>query len=281
MNTVTSTLTLFIMLLTACRTVSAGEVVMPYQPDAIMPEDLPLGNDGSGEIPHGDLNAVPDARPIDELLHRYANRPYVALGIPYTPLTKTGDFRQQGIVSWYGKEFHGQVTSSGENYDMYAMTAAHPTLPIPSYARVTNLANQKSVVVRINDRGPFLHGRIIDLSYAAAHKLGILGQDGIEVVLESLPPTPAEILPADATPPEIGENTAYLQLGAFKSSESAESYLAIMRGELSDTHKALKIVSKGGLMRVHIGPYTDQVEARNAAQNLEQQLGFKPMVVLP
>src|SRR5690606_17508564 len=106
------------------------------------------------------LAATPDAVPRAEPLHRFANRPYTVLGKNYTPMKTRDSYRTTGIASWYGKKFHGQKTSSGEVYDMYAMTAAHPTLPIPSYARVTNPANGRSVVVRVNDRGPFLHNRI-------------------------------------------------------------------------------------------------------------------------
>ena len=124
--------------------------------------------------------------PKAEPLHRYANRPYSALGKTYTPLQATGNYKERGIASWYGKKFHGQRTSIGEIYDMYGMTAAHPTLPIPSYARVTNLANGKSVIVRINDRGPFLHDRIMDLSYVAAYKLGFINNGSAEVEVESI-----------------------------------------------------------------------------------------------
>ena len=110
----------------------------------------------------------PTPTPRAEPLHRYANRPYTVFGKGYRRLLRVQPFRQRGLASWYGKRFHGQKTSSGEPYDMYKMTAAHPTLPIPSYARVTNLANGRSVVVRVNDRGPFHAGRVIDLSYVAA-----------------------------------------------------------------------------------------------------------------
>ena len=142
-------------------------------------------DDGPGSKPPGQ---VADAVPRVEPLHKYANRPYKALGKEYVPMTSVQPFRQRGAASWYGKRYHGQKTSSGETYDMYAMSAAHPTLPIPSYARVTNMANGKSVVVRINDRGPFLHGRIIDLSYAAAHKLGYTGAGSAQVEVESIVP---------------------------------------------------------------------------------------------
>lgn len=142
-------------------------------------------DDGPGERAAAN---VPDAVPRTEPLHKFANRPYKALGKEYVPMTSLQPFRQRGVASWYGKRYHGQKTSSGEVYDMYAMTAAHPTLPIPSYARVTNVANGKSVVVRINDRGPFLSGRIIDLSYAAAHKLGYVGAGSAQVEVESIIP---------------------------------------------------------------------------------------------
>jgi rare lipoprotein A len=145
-----------------------------------------LAGDGPGENAPANLDAIPDATPKAEPLHPYANRQYVALGKTYVPLDKPGNYKERGIASWYGKKFHGQRTSSGETYDMYAMTAAHPTLPIPSYAKVTNLSNGKSVIVRINDRGPFLHDRIMDLSYTAAYKLGVIGHGSTEVEVESI-----------------------------------------------------------------------------------------------
>jgi rare lipoprotein A len=140
-------------------------------------------DDGPHERPPGNLEQVADAVPRSEPLHKFANRPYEALGKRYVPMTSVQPFRQSGLASWYGKRYHGQKTSSGETYDMYAMTAAHPTLPIPSYVRVTNVANRTSVVVRINDRGPFKSERVIDLSYVAAYKLGFIqaGQARVEV----------------------------------------------------------------------------------------------------
>lgn len=144
-------------------------------------------DDGPGaRVP--DLASIPDAVPRNEPLHRWANRPYVVFGKRYVPLTRVGAFQQRGIATWYGKRFHGKPTSSGERYDMYRMTAAHPILPIPSYARVTNLANGRTVVVRVNDRGPFHKQRIIDLSYAAAHKLGYVTQGSARVLVEQLAP---------------------------------------------------------------------------------------------
>ena len=134
------------------------------------------------------LASIPDAVPRAEPPHRFANRPYSVFGKDYVPISAAQAYREQGMASWYGKKFHGQKTSSGEVYDMYAMTAAHKTLPIPSYARVTNLANGKSVVVRINDRGPFGNkSRIIDLSEAAARRLDMIDAGVVPVTLEVLP----------------------------------------------------------------------------------------------
>ena len=145
-------------------------------------------DDGPGANPPADLDAIPDAVPRLEPLHRAANRPYAVFGREYIPATTIRPYREHGIASWYGRKFHGQKTSTGEAYDMYAMTAAHPTLPLPSYARVTNVATGKSVVVRVNDRGPFLHDRIIDLSFAAAHRLGIARNGSGEVEVEAILP---------------------------------------------------------------------------------------------
>jgi rare lipoprotein A len=291
-------------------------VVAPVAP--VVPGGYLAGDGPGADIPVN-LDVIPDAAPKSEPLHRYANRPYVALGKTYTPLTVVGNFKERGIASWYGKKFNGERTSSGETYDMYAMTAAHPTLPVPSYARVTNLANQKSVIVRINDRGPFLHDRVIDLSYTAAYKLGIIGDGSSEVEVESIAPdisvntivantvqsqplessapvdpvlAPAVIaVPVAATPvvtpPSAlasldSSNTAvYLQLGAFSSQAGAEAYRDKMRSKLGDTGKELRLTTKDGLVRVHIGPYGSQSEARSSAETLESKLGFKPMVNLP
>ena len=126
-------------------------------------------------VPAG-LEATPDAVPRIEPYRRSNSKPYRVMGKTYVPITDNRPFTERGIGSWYGKKFHGNPTASGERYNMYKMTAAHPTLPIPSYARVTNLSNGKQVIVRINDRGPFHAGRVIDLSYTAALKLGYINQ---------------------------------------------------------------------------------------------------------
>ncbi|MBK9161276.1 MAG: septal ring lytic transglycosylase RlpA family protein [Nitrosomonadales bacterium] len=296
----TAILTLATLVLAACGSVPQREAATRSTPapvesrtvgaapsPAAPPGGGYLAGDGPGADIPANLDDIPDAVPRNEPLHRYANRPYVALGKTYTPKTVVGNFRERGIASWYGKKFHGQRTSSGEVYDMYGMTAAHPILPIPSYARVTNVANGKSVVVRVNDRGPFLHERVIDLSYTAAHKLGIVGNGSAEVEVESLGPNAIvnHVARVDAVQTRPLEKAApvgntYLQLGAFKSEDAAESFMAKMRAELGDLGNKLGLFSKGGLVRVHLGPYASESEARSSAESLKDKLGFKPILSL-
>lgn len=143
-------------------------------------------DDGPGRNIPANINAIPDAVPRIET-HAPANmRPYSVFGKRYVPITSEKPFRQTGIASWYGRKFHGNKTANGEIYDMYAMTAAHPTLPLPSYARVTHARTGKSVVVRINDRGPFHSSRIIDLSYVAAAKLDLIQPGSGPVIVEAI-----------------------------------------------------------------------------------------------
>src|SRR5690606_19414737 len=143
-------------------------------------------DDGPGSNIPDDIAAIPNATPRLEK-HAKANfRPYVVFGKRYVPVSDEKPFRQQGTASWYGRKFHGNKTANGETYDMYAMSAAHPTLPLPSYARVTRASTGKSVIVRINDRGPFHSSRIIDLSYVAAAKLGLIGPGSGQVIVEAI-----------------------------------------------------------------------------------------------
>lgn len=252
-------------------------------------------DDGPGDDVPDNLDAIPDAQPRLEPPHRYANRPYSVLGRNYTPLKPDTPYRATGIASWYGRKFHGQKTSIGETYDMYAMTAAHPTLSIPSYARVTNPANGKSVVVRVNDRGPFLHDRIMDLSYAAAWKLGYIGSGSAEVIVESVfpghdsPPPPSEdSLASRATTadsvsqplPEIADARGiYLQLGAFSSADNAEALHDRLARELGSLGERLVVRSGGGMYRLHLGPFANRDEAHRVADQLAELLDFRPVVV--
>jgi rare lipoprotein A len=164
-------------------------------------------DDGPGDEIPDNLDDIPDAQPMLEPLHRFANRPYVVLGKAYQPRTSLAAHQERGIASWYGKKFHGQKTSIGERYDMFAMTAAHPTLAIPSYVRVTNVSNGKSVVVRVIDRGPFHADRVIDLSYAAAYRLGYVDNGSTLVQVDAIVPdgattmTYAQVMPAPTPVP--------------------------------------------------------------------------------
>jgi peptidoglycan lytic transglycosylase len=156
-------------------------------------------DDGPGDNPPANLDSIAEPTPRIEPLHRAAARPYMVMGRDYTPMTALAPYKSQGLATWYGRRYHGKQTSTGEIYDMYAMTAAHPTLPLPSYARVTHLKTGKSIVVRVNDRGPFYEGRIIDLSYTAAHRLGILG-GATMVEVESIIPGSGSTIIATQSP---------------------------------------------------------------------------------
>ncbi len=250
-------------------------------------------DDGPGENPPPNLESLPDAEPRIEPLNKYANRPYTVLGKNFVPETRLVPYKARGIASWYGRKFHGQKTSSGEPYDMYAMTAAHPILPIPSYARVTSLRNNKSVVVRINDRGPFYSGRIIDLSYAAAHKLGIAAQGSGMVEVESVTPGAETLVaqapkPAEPAPPPPAQivlaaaeaGGVYLQLGAFGSQDNADQFLARLRSQLAWLGETLSIFTRDGLFRVHAGPYASRKEAQQTANRIGEALGFKPLLLM-
>jgi rare lipoprotein A len=230
-------------------------------------------DDGPEANPPPNLDAVPDAVPREEPLHRFANRTYVALGNTYTPQTARRAHSQEGLASWYGRRFHGKKTASGEPYDMYAMTAAHPTLPIPSYARVTALDNGKSVVVRINDRGPFHSSRIIDLSYTAAHKLGYLARGSTRVRVESLDPAAT-----DTQGEAIGQGV-YFQLGAFSDAGNAQKLLDRLTRELQFDPARTRLVLNGSLHRVHIGPYQSDEAAQADRERVRERLDLNSVLV--
>lgn len=230
-------------------------------------------DDGPEAHPPGNLDAVPDAVPRNEPLHRFANRTYVALGNSYTPQTEWRPYSEEGLASWYGRRFHGKKTASGEPYDMYAMTAAHPTLPIPSYARVTSLKNGRSVVVRINDRGPFHSRRVIDLSYTAAHKLGYLGQGSARVRVESINPADHEIKD------DASSEGLFLQVGAFGQPENAHKLLDRLKRELEIDDARVRVVLIGTLHRVQIGPYATEDDARADRVRVRERLDLNAVLV--
>ena len=230
-------------------------------------------DDGPEATPPANLDAVPDAVPRVEPLHRFANRTYVALGNTYTPQTTRRTHSEEGLASWYGRRFHGKKTASGEPYDMYAMTAAHPTLPIPSYARVTVLDSGKSVVVRINDRGPFHSKRVIDLSYTAAHKLGYLKRGSTRVRVESLDPA------AYDTQGETLMEGVYLQVGAFSSADNARQLMDRLTRELELDASRTRLVMNGSLHRVQLGPYPSDDAAHSDRARVRERLDLNSVLV--
>ncbi len=254
-------------------------------------------DDGPGASPPRDVESIPDAKPKVEPLHRSANNPYTVFGRSYVPAKAVRPFKQRGTASWYGKRFHGQLTSSGERYDMYRMTAAHPTLPIPSYARVTHLGNGRSVIVRINDRGPFHPGRIIDLSYAAAAKLGYVAAGSAPVEVESILPgdmsrvaeepatAPVAAAPeprpagADPIPATTDAKGVFLQLGAFSARDNADALRARLERELSWLDRGIEVLPTDGLFRVRLGPYPDRAAADGVAARIREALDLRPVVI--
>lgn len=276
-------------------------------------------DDGPLEDIPDNIDEIPDAVPRLEPLNRFANKPYEVLGKEYVPNTSLQPYKAVGVASWYGKKFHGQKTSIGEPYDMFAMTAAHPTLAIPSYVRVTNTHNGRSVVVRVTDRGPFHADRVIDLSYTAAHKLGLVATGSGEVEVEAIVPDLTGVSYAQVAPPmpvrpsrrsntagqdrdELGElamrletedqhlaGTAaaaralgpgvYLQLGAFSSQENAESLRARLARDLDWLSQSMQINSQAGIHRLQVGPYPNRAEADKVAERIRVSLGFKPTFV--
>ncbi len=275
----------------AIQAETAKPVVPPYKGGGYYKDD------GPGANPPANLDGIPDAVPKAEPLHRYANNAYKVLGKRYVPLADNDDYKARGLASWYGRKFHGNATSIGEPYDMYAMSAAHPTLPLPSYARVTNIENGKSVVVRVNDRGPFHPGRIIDLSYTAAHKLDVLkGVTEVEVEAvqageELAAPTsfaaqaaeglaaaaPAPMAKTAATNPG---GTIYLQLGAFSNPLTADAVMAQVTAKLSKNLPGVMRLELGGFHKVHAGPFANLEQADQAAAALQQDLGIKAFKVI-
>jgi rare lipoprotein A len=231
--------------------------------------------------PRGGSNTIPDlpgdAVPRPEPVSRYGNGPvYEVLGKRYTVMPSAHGYSERGVASWYGKKFHGNLTSNREVYDMYGMTAAHKTLPLPTFVKVRNLRNNKTVVVRVNDRGPFVHNRIIDLSYAAALRLDMVN-DGTSLVevtainFEELPrdmpvrkttPAQPEQAPVDASEPSFADtNIVYAQVGAFGSRENAQRRLDLIQQAGIRNSRIHEDRSGANLLyRVRIGPIREVLQ---------------------
>jgi len=184
-----------------------------------------------------------------------AGRPYTVLGKNYTPMLDETGYTEEGIASWYGRKFHGYHTSNGETYDMFAMTAAHKTLPLPSFVRVTNTENGKSVIVRVNDRGPFHADRIIDLSYAAAYKLGYYNHGTAKVKLEAI------------TLEDSPTRPSYIQVAAGSTLENIEALAFRLRQQYQ---LPTSIVESDTLYRLRLGPIKDAEQAQQVLEKLKQ-----------
>jgi rare lipoprotein A len=289
-----------VLALAACTTaprLEAPAPATPAAPPSVSPAPSRPGgyykDDGPGESPPANLDALPDAIPRLEALNRFANRPYSVLGRDYVPATSLRPYRERGLASWYGRKFHNQKTSTGEIYDMYAMTAAHPTLPLPSYARVTSLATGKSVLVRVNDRGPFHAGRLIDLSYAAAYRIGIAQRGSGEVEVESvlpvdapmtvaaapLPPVAATGAAAPASIPVGREADGYVvQLAAFANNLNAQAFVTHVANQTAVLGVEAKVHETAGLYRVVVGPYPNRDDAKRTADRLRDAFGLDSMI---
>jgi rare lipoprotein A len=237
-----------------------------------------------------DVASIPDAQPKVEPRSRYGNpSSYTVYGTRYHTLATSDGYRERGIASWYGTKFHGRRTSSGDSYDMYAMSAAHKTLPLPTYVRVTNLKNGRSVVLRVNDRGPFHANRIIDLSYTAASKLGILAKGTGYVEVVALDPRSSEpVMAKDPTPtptptpsPAREVVQLYLQTGSFSVRANAEQMKWRMQS-VSGGPVNIQPVQIGGrtTYRVRVGPIADVTKADRLAQRIAD-LGLEtPRIVI-
>ena len=286
----------------AAAVVIAGCGTAPKSPPAAQPSRTGgfYQDDGPPAQVPADILSTPDAVPRIEPFHGGASRPYLALGRSYTPITDDRPLVQRGYASWYGRQFHGNRTSTGEVYDMFAMTAAHPTMPLPSYARVTNLRDGSSVVVRVNDRGPFRAGRVIDLSYAAAVRLGIAAKGTGEVEIQRIThreiaaassstsvaaaapiAAPAAAAPPPTTsPPPAASGRWAVQLGAFAGADRAQELLARVQAELARPQAGSlpaelqpRIESDGGLHRVLLGALPEREAAATLATRLAALLG--------
>lgn len=317
--------TYFVLFCCVCLVACGGKRAVkptPAPPDiASKPATAKPGgyylDDGPGDNPPKDIDSIPNAVPKKEPLLERANKPYKALGAVYTPMTGYQPYNARGVASWYGKRYHGRNTSSGEVYDMYSMSAAHPTLPLPSYVKVTNPANGRFVVVRVNDRGPFKSDRIIDLSYAAAYKLRFTTQGSTLVQAEAIDvnntspgyvasytqavttapvttttsattTTPASTQTAATKPvsPPVADNNSnlqqaeyFVQAGAFKNETNAELLVKKIQAMDIEQNAGINKVYNKGLYRLKLGPYENKQEADRVAANIRRQLNIPTITI--
>ena len=245
--------------------------------------------DGAGK--RIDTSAIPNATPKPEPITRAGNKsPYEVFGKTYWVLPSNRGYKESGVASWYGTKFHGRLTSNGEIYNMYGMTAAHKSLPIPSYARVTNTENGRSIVVRINDRGPFHDERIIDLSYVGAMKLGYADKGTAKVIVEAIEttptpgPKPTTVTSSDTVPktPTAKVATAdtgeYIQVGAFTNRATAQQ----LKKKISHlVNQPISLRTQDKLHKLWIGPIADKVELLSIKALLKKSANLSTFSVTP
>ena len=248
-------------------------------------------DDGPGDRPPENMDAIPDAIPKVEPFNVRANQPYIALDNKYTPMTSFYPYKEKGIASWYGKRYHGKKTSVGEIYDMYTMTGAHTTLPIPCYVRVTNTENGKSVIVRINDRGPFKKDRVIDLSFAAAYKLRLSDKGSGPVEVELIDPRQfsalkkmpdaitekfkeKEVVSVQTKSVDILElsDAIFIQAGAFKNEKNADLLLKQLTDMKLENSPPSKKQFSEDLFHVVIGPFNSKDEATRISDLIKSKI---------
>ena len=284
MNTVQSKVNVEFILLIVCAVLIQGCSQINQVKDV---------KDGPGR--ELDVSSIPDAIPRMEPITVAGNKnPYTVFGKTYHLLPSAEKYRQVGIASWYGKKFHGNPTSNGEIYDMYAMTGAHKTLPIPSYVRVTNLENNRSIVIRINDRGPFQRERIIDLSYVGALKLGFADQGTARVKVQAIRPEtklngqPVEldtqIQPQPETRrkivdlPKLPRGGVFLQIGAFIERSGAE----ILKEKIQPlTSLPIEVLQYKDLFKVKIGPIRNNDRLTMLQKKVNKKFGIAPFILWP
>lgn len=240
-------------------------------------------HDSSPDEPE-DVRNLREPVPKVEPRSRYGNAPtYTVRGHVYHVLASAKGYDERGIASWYGSKFHGHLTSSLEPYDMYKFTAASKTLPLPTYARVTNLDNGKSVIVRVNDRGPFHANRLIDLSYAAAVRLGIWRQGTGLVDVQAIDPgDPQELPPAPAVLPAADKARLFLQIGAFADQDNADRVAARLRAlSIDDVHVSAATVAGRVLQLVRVGPLHDVAQADRLSDKIQHSGLPRPQAVVP
>lgn len=253
-------------------------------------------DDGPGDNPPKDIDSIPNAVPKNEPYLERTTKPYKALGATYTPMTAWQPYKERGVASWYGKRYHGRKTASGEVYDMYSMSAAHTTLPLPSYVKVTNPANGRFVIVRVNDRGPFKSSRIIDLSYAAAYQLRFASIGSTLVEIEAIDPNHAasyaQTIPTKAadlpkmqsipTAPTNNNNTTapqyFVQVGAFKNEVNAQAVAKRVQSLDIAPNAGINTVYNDNLHRLRLGPYENKSEAEKIVSELRKLLNLRAII---